>query len=76
VYIILNYSDKSVKGNEGGFWYNVTMKNHKREEDNQTPVIPAVLLLVVLNCVVWSAVLRSFPLLLIGAVLTVVYLLR
>ena len=52
------------------------MKNHKREEDNQTPVIPAVVLLIVLNCAVWSAVLRSFPLLIVGAVVLLLYCIR
>ena len=52
------------------------MKNHKREEDNQTPIIPAVVLLIVLNCAVWSAVLKSFPLLIVGAVVLLLYCIR
>lgn len=51
----------------------MTMKNHHNEDEEQSSIIPAVMILIAVNCFVWSAVLRSLLLLVAGSVLLIAF---
>ncbi len=52
------------------------MKNHHNEDEQRSTVIPAVIVLVAVNCFVWALVLRSLLLLVAGFVILIALYLK